>query len=406
MALGVDPVEEAHRVLFVGDSPVDEGAAAALGCAFAWASDTTALHEVLRTAFLAAGASPIDAALALVAPRDADAEAAAIAHQASLLKPAGALGLLESIGIQLAAIGGQTPPEVPHRAVVGVFGADHGVHDEGVSPWPQIVTAQMAAAVAGGGAAVSVLARLHGATVRMVDVGIATPTDHVAGIEQWTFRDGTANLAAGPAMSRVDALAAMSVGALVAMETIDAGADIVCTGDLGIANTTASAALIAALTRSDAAAVTGRGTGIDDATLSLKTDVVAAAVERVVNRNPSLDPLVVLEEVGGLEHAAIAGFIIGAASARVPVVLDGVIAVSAALVAVGLSPTVRDSLIGGHRSAEPGATIALAHLGIEPLVDLGMRLGEGTGAVSALPLIRSAAAIMAEMATFESAGLA
>ncbi len=404
-------VGDVSRVLFVGDRDVDRGAADAVGCAFALVSRDEPLHETLRRALVAAGASPVAAAAALVGPLDEAARRDADERQLRLTKPAGALGRLETLGSQLAAIAGVVPPPVPEPVAIGVFAGDHGVLDEGVTPWPREVTAQMVANVAGGGAAVSVLARQIGATVTTVAVGVATPWPDDVGVLDRTVRAGTANLAAEPAMTRVEARRALDVGAEVAADLVAGGARALVTGDMGIGNTTPSAALISVLTGRSADAVTGRGTGVDDATLALKVAVVERAVTRArrdagdVAVDEAVDPVVALAEVGGLEHAAIAGFILGGAAARVPVIVDGVIAVSALLVAHVVNPAVLGYVVAGHRSVEPGATQGLDHLGMEPVLDLGLRLGEGTGAVLAAPVVAAAARILGEMATFDEAGV-
>lgn len=347
--------------------------------------------------------------LGAVRPVAAELLAAAEAHHDRLTKPRGSLGRLETLGAQLCAIGRVVPPAVPQRPAVAVFAGDHGVLAEGVSPWPQEVTAQMVANFCLGGAAINVLARRVGATTTVVDVGVATALP--PGIEQhpalWSrrVRGGTDNLAVGPAMSAADALAALAVGAEVADALVTDGADLLVGGDMGIGNTTASAALVALFTGTEAAAVTGRGTGIDDATWQRKAAVVAAAVARATQAVPDLDPLRLLAEVGGLEIAALCGFYLGGAAASVPVVVDGVIALAAACAAVALCPAAAGYLVAGHRSTEPGATAALAWLGLEPLLELGLRLGEGSGAALAVPLVQAAAAIMAEMATFDAAGV-
>jgi nicotinate-nucleotide--dimethylbenzimidazole phosphoribosyltransferase len=320
-----------------------------------------------------------------------------------LTKPRGALGALESAGIKLAGIAGECPPPMPWPAAVAVFAADHGVHAEGVSPWPQEVTAQMVFNFLDGGAAVNVFAGHVGADVLVVDVGIATPVEPGLGLVQLAVRRGTGNIALEPAMTTDQARRTIEVGITVAHRLIDDGVRCLLTGDMGIANTTASAALIAVFTGREAAAVTGRGTGIDDATYALKIDVVRRALA-LHSPVPSA-PLDVLAAVGGLEHAAIAGLILAAAARRVPVVLDGVIAGSAALVAQALAPASIDFCFAGHRSTEPGHAVALAKLGLEPFIDLGLRLGEGTGAVLALPVLQCAARALREMATFDSAGV-
>ncbi len=334
-------------------------------------------------------------------PLDAAAGAEAGERHDRLAKPRAALGRLEDVGIRLAAIAGACPPPVPEPAVVAVFAGDHGVLAEGVTPWPQEVTAQMVAAFCAGGAAVNVLARHAGAQVVVVDVGVVADLAPAPGLLLRKVRHGTANLAAGPAMTVEEATQALDAGAAVADEAVAGGARCLVTGDMGIGNTTASAALIAAFTGRPAAEVTGRGTGIDDLTLRRKTRVVETAVARTVGA----DPLEVLAEVGGLEIAALAGFVVAGAAARVPVVVDGVIALAGLLVAAALAPGCVDYCFAGHRSTEPGATVALEHLGLTPLLDLGMRLGEGTGAVLAVPLVQAAAKVLREMATLDSAGV-
>jgi len=349
--------------------------------------------------------SAFDGAVTAITPPDDAAATAALEHLDRLTKPPGSLGRLERVAVQLAAIAGASPPPVPAPAAVAVFAADHGVWAEGVTPWPQEVTAQMVANFCAGGAAINVLARQVGATVVVVDVGVAGPVgDGAAGgprLIRARVAPGTANLAAGPAMTPGQAGQALDVGAAVAADLAAGGAGCLVTGDMGIANTTASAAVIAALTGRPAAEVTGRGTGIDDARLAVKVGVVSRAVGRLGGR----DPLTVLTEVGGLEIAALAGFIVGAAAARRPVIVDGVIAAAGLLVAAGLAPGVLPYAIAGHRSAEPGATAALEHLGLDPLLDLELRLGEGSGACLAVPIVEAAARILGEMATFDSAGV-
>jgi nicotinate-nucleotide--dimethylbenzimidazole phosphoribosyltransferase len=334
-------------------------------------------------------------------PLDAGAGAEAAALHDRLAQPRGALGRLETLGVRLAAIAGACPPPVPEPVVVAVFAGDHGVLVEGVTPWPQEVTAQMVAAFCAGGAAVNVLARHAGAEVLVVDVGVASDLPPAPGLLIRKVRHGTANLLWSRAMSVDEARQALDAGASVAAEAVAGGARCLVTGDMGIGNTTASAALIAALTGRPPADVTGRGTGIDDPTFIRKILVVEAAAARV----RGLAPLDILASVGGLEIAAIAGFIVAGAAARVPVVVDGVIALAGLLVAGALAPTAVDYCIAGHRSTEPGATAALDHLGLDPLLDLGMRLGEGTGAVLAVPLVQAAAKILGEMATLDSAGV-
>jgi nicotinate-nucleotide--dimethylbenzimidazole phosphoribosyltransferase len=340
---------------------------------------------------------------ASVVPPSSDAARQARDRHASLTKPRGSLGGLEELGIRLAGMCAQCPPRLPEPVAVAVFAGDHGVHAEGVSPWPQEVTAQMVRNFLSGGAAINVLARQCGAEVLVVDVGVASALGAARGLLDRRVRAGTADMTSGPAMSLLEAQRAVEVGIEVAADLVGQGNGLLVAGDMGIANTTPAAALIAVFCRREVAEVTGRGTGIDDATFDHKVAVIEAALSR---HEPSADrPLEALAAVGGFEHAAIAGFLIGAAARRTPVLVDGVISCSAALVAHALCPDAVGYWIAGHRSSEPGAGIALAALGLDPLVDLGLRLGEGSGAVVAVPLVQSAARILREMATFDSAGI-
>jgi nicotinate-nucleotide--dimethylbenzimidazole phosphoribosyltransferase len=341
--------------------------------------------------------------LGAIAPLDAAAVDAARQRQASLTKPPGSLGVLEDVSVQLAGLSGQCPPPMPQPATVAVFAADHGVHAQGVTAWPQEVTAQMVANFVAGGAVINALARQTGAEVVVVDVGVATQLDPADGLLLRKVRAGTRDMTREPAMSRDEAEQAIEIGIAVARELVEAGSRCLLTGDMGIANTTASAALIAALTGAAAATVTGRGTGVSDDMLAHKVEVVQRAL--ALHQPDRGDPLALLAAVGGLEHAALAGFVLGAAAERVPVVLDGVIACSAALVAQALAPDCTAALIAGHRSVEPGASIALDAMGLTPLVELDLRLGEGSGAALALPLVQSAARVLREVATFDSAGV-
>jgi nicotinate-nucleotide--dimethylbenzimidazole phosphoribosyltransferase len=333
---------------------------------------------------------------------DEEAMAAARSLHGRLTKPAGSLGTLEDLSVRLAGLARACPPPLPTPAAVAIFAGDHGVHAQGVTPWPQEVTVQMVLNFLSGGAVINAFARETGADVHVVDVGIAAALDPAPGLISAKVRPGTADLATGPAMTAAEAQTAIETGLRVAAQLIDGGAKILVAGDMGIANTTPAAALIAALTGRDAAEVTGRGTGIDDHTFERKIAVVRAALRRLP---PDADVLHVVAEVGGLEHAAIAGFMLGAAAHGVPLVVDGVNAAAGALIAAALHPDVVGALIAGHRSVEPGASVALAHLGLEPLIDLGMRLGEGTGAVLALPIVSGAVRVLHEVATFDSAGV-
>jgi nicotinate-nucleotide--dimethylbenzimidazole phosphoribosyltransferase len=347
----------------------------------------------------------LGATAAAVIPRDAGAERAARERLDQMTKPPGSLGVLEDVAAQLAGIAGSCPAPLPTPAAVAVFAADHGVHAQGVTPWPQEVTAQMVATFVAGGAVVNAFAAEVGATVLVVDVGVAGLLCPADGLLDRKVRAGTSDLAVGPAMTVDEARRAVEVGIEVAT-SLASGSGCLITGDMGIANTTASAALVCAFTGASPAAATGRGTGVDDPTLARKVAVVERAVGRLPGR-PSTpeDALAVLADVGGLEHAALAGFIIGAAAARIPVLLDGVIAGSAALVAAALCPASLDYVVAGHRSVEPGHRIALAHLGLSPLLGLDLRLGEGTGALLALPLVTAAARALRDVATFDSAGV-
>jgi nicotinate-nucleotide--dimethylbenzimidazole phosphoribosyltransferase len=322
-----------------------------------------------------------------------------------MTKPPGSLGVLEDVAAQLAGIAGACPAPLPTPAAVAIFAGDHGVHAQGVTPWPQEVTAQMVANFVAGGAVVNAFAAEVGATVLVVDVGVAATLTPAEGLLDRKVRPGTADLAKGPAMTLDEARRAVEVGIGVAT-SLAPGSGSLITGDMGIANTTPSAALVCAFTGASAAAATGRGTGVDDLTLARKIDVVERAVGRLA-APPSFPEaaLAALAEVGGLEHAALAGFVLGAAVSGTPVLLDGVVAGSAALVAAALCPAALDYVLAGHRSVEPGHEIALAHLGLRPLLGLDLRLGEGTGALLALPLVTGAARALRDVATFDSAGV-
>lgn len=340
---------------------------------------------------------------AAVHPLDAAAVAQARERQEALTKPSGSLGQLEAVSVQLAGVAGECPPPLPEPAVVAVFAADHGVHAQGVTPWPQEVTAQMVANFLASGAVVNAIAAQAGAEVCVVDVGVAADLPAAPGLLPRKIRPGTADMTTGPAMSRAEAERAVEVGIETARDLVAAGNRCLLTGDMGIANTTASAALIAVFAGADPEQVTGRGTGIDDETWQRKVGVVRRALAR--HTPDPADPLRVLAAVGGLEHAALAGFMLGGAALRVPVLLDGVIACAAALAARALAPDVTACLIAGHLSSEPGARRALDALGLRPLLDLDLRLGEGSGAALALPLVGAAARVLREVATFDSAGV-
>jgi nicotinate-nucleotide--dimethylbenzimidazole phosphoribosyltransferase len=394
--LGVDP----RTTLYVGDRRSDAVAAQAAGVHFV--AVDAGLDDALDRVRAVTGRGAFATAARAVRPIDKDATEAARTRHGRLTKPPGSLGQLEDLGVQLAGIAGVCPPPLPAPAAIAVFAGDHGVAAAGVTSWPSTVTAQMLANFAAGGAAINAIARQAGATLRVVDVGVATDVSHLDGIDHRNVRRGTADLSRARAMTVADAITALDVGVEVATELVRDGARLLVTGDMGIGNTTPSAALIAAFTARPAAEVTGRGTGIDDAMLARKTGIVAEAVART---DGFLDPISVLAEVGGLEIAALAGFVVGGAAKGVPVLVDGVIACAALLVADALVPGVRDRCIAGHRSREPGAGVALDHLGLEPVLTLDLRLGEGSGAALAIPIVQSAVRVLVEMATFEDAGI-
>jgi len=371
----------------------------------------------------------VDATIAAIGPPDEVAMAAARGLHARLTKPAGSLGALEELSVRLAGLAGVCPPPLPEPAAVAVFAADHGVHAQGVTPWPQEVTAQMVTNFLAGGAVVNAFARQTGASVTVVDVGVATalpelpapapapaaapaaapaPAPDLVGagaprLVSANVRAGSRDMTVQPALTRDEVRSAIEVGIRIADELIGAGAGILLTGDMGIANTTPAAALIAAFTGADPAEVTGRGAGVDDFTYTRKVAVVRAALAR--HAPDPAEPIGVLAAVGGLEHAALAGFILGGAARRTPVLLDGVSAVAAALAAVALAPDAVGALVAGHRSAEPGATVGLRRLGLPPMIDLGLRLGEGTGALLAFPVVAGAVRVLHEVATFDAAGV-
>ncbi|MFF1645864.1 nicotinate-nucleotide--dimethylbenzimidazole phosphoribosyltransferase [Streptomyces sp. NPDC058240] len=338
-----------------------------------------------------------------IRPLDAKALGEAWERQKRMTKPAGALGMLEIISAQLSGLSRMCPPPIPEPAAVAIFAGDHGVHAQGVTAWPQEVTGQMVANFLGGGAVCNAFAAQVGAEVCVVDVGVAMELPATPGLLPRKVRAGTADFTTGPALTREEVLAAIEVGIETARDLVAAGNKGLLTGEMGIANTTASAALICVYTGMDPAEVTGRGTGINDEMHARKVDVVRRALE--LHQPDAADPIGVLAAVGGLEHAAMAGFLLGGASLRTPVILDGVSAGAAALVARAIAPEALAACIAGHRSAEPGHVAALNKLGLRPLVDLDLRLGEGTGALLALPIVQSAARAMHEVATFDSAGV-
>ncbi len=339
-----------------------------------------------------------------IRPLDEAAAARARERHLTLAKPPGSLGDLEELGARLSGMAGEVPPPVPESPAVVICAGDHGVLARGVSPWPREVTVAMVENFCAGGAAANVLARTVGARVSVLDVGVANELERHPLLRMAKKRAGTDDLSRGPAMSREDAARAVMSGAGIAEELIESGVDLLVTGDMGIANTTPAAALVSAFTGHPPETVTGRGTGIEDETFGLKIRVVEEALK--LHEPDPADPLGTLAALGGLEHAAIVGLVLMGAVYRIPVVLDGVVSDSAALVACALAPDCVGYLIAGHLSTEPGAMVALEHLGLEPVLDLRMRLGEGTGGLLAVPVVQAAARVLGEMATFEEAGIA
>ncbi len=320
----------------------------------------------------------------------------------SKTKPRRSLGRLEDLACRVAAIRGTPRPALPVKAIV-VMGADHGVAEEGVSAYPQAVTRQMLLNFAAGGAAINVLARHAGAQVVVVDMGVREPLPAGLNIRVQRIGAGTRNFTHGPAMSRAQAIDAVETGIRLAHALVADGVTLLGTGEMGIANTTAASAIAAVFTGATPEAVTGRGTGIDDSGWRRKIDVLRRALS--VNHPDPGDPLDVLAKVGGFEIGGLAGVVLGGASRRVPVVVDGFIAGVAALLAVRLAPAVTDYLVAAHQSLEIGHRLVLAALGLRPLLDLELRLGEGTGAALAMSLVDAALRVLHEMATFDGAGV-
>jgi nicotinate-nucleotide--dimethylbenzimidazole phosphoribosyltransferase len=352
----------------------------------------------------------LDGVTGRIGPLDQGAMAAATARLDRLTKPPGSLGRLEVLATHLAGITGQELPRADHPAVV-VFAADHGVTAQGVSAYPSDVTAQMVANFAGGGAAINVLAGLIGARVLVVDVGVAGPipgadrpaSPRGARIVSARVAEGTRDMTREAAMTVDEARSAIDIGRRVVAELIAEGVDLIAVGEMGIGNTTAASALAAVMTGRPPADMTGRGTGLDDPAVRHKVSVIEQTLE--LHQPDPANPVGALAAVGGLEIAALVGSILSAAESHVPVLLDGFITGSAALVAARLAPALPARLIASHRSSEPGHRIVLERLGLVPLLDLELRLGEGSGAALAIPLVRAATAILAEMATFDDAGV-
>jgi nicotinate-nucleotide--dimethylbenzimidazole phosphoribosyltransferase len=338
-----------------------------------------------------------------VAPPDSEAAAAARARHDRLTKPPGSLGRLEDLSVWVASCQGACPPRQFQRPRVVVFAGDHGVTAAKVSAYPAEVTAQMVANFAAGGAAINVLAEAAGATVRVLDIAVDSPEPLSPSIGAHKVCRGSGNIAVEDAMTEEQTLTAIDAGRRIADEEVDAGTDLLIAGDMGIGNTTAATTLVAALTDSEPVAVVGRGTGVDDAGWARKTAAVRDALYR--SRRSAADPVALLRICGGADLAAMAGFCAQAAVRRTPLLLDGMVVTAAALVAEKLAPGARHWWQAGHLSTEPAHTVALRRLALEPIVDMRMRLGEGTGAAVALPVVRAAVAALASMATFDEAGI-
>ncbi|BBZ13418.1 nicotinate-nucleotide--dimethylbenzimidazole phosphoribosyltransferase [Mycobacterium branderi] len=337
-----------------------------------------------------------------VSPPDAATAAAARARQDTLTKPTGALGRLEDLSVWVASCQGHCPPKQFERPRVVVFAGDHGVARTGVSAYPPEVTAQMVANIESGGAAINAMADVAGATVRVADIAVdAEPMAEHIGAHK--VRRGSGNLAIEDALTDAETGAAIDAGRRIADDEVDAGADLLIAGDMGIGNTTAATVLVAALTGAEPVAAVGYGTGIDDAGWMRKTAAVRDALFRA--RAVKSDPIGLLRCCGGADLAAIAGFCAQAAVRRTPLLLDGLAVTAAALIAERLAPGARQWWQAAHRSPEPAHTLALVALELDPILDLRMRLGEGTGATLALPVLRAAVAALSSMSTFAAAGV-
>ena len=348
--------------------------------------------------------NPVTLAQAIerIRPADADAMSRAEARQQNLTKPPGSLGRLEEVSIRVAGIFGAERPSIGGKAVI-IAAGDHGVVAQGVTGYPQEVTAQMVLNFLAGGAAISVISRRLGIRQVIVDAGVAADLPDNPELRSLKIGRGTADISQGPAMSREQAIQCLEAGINLAVEVIESGVDLLATGDMGIGNTTASSAITAAVTGRPPEETTGEGTGRTPEEMQHKIGVVRTALE--VNAPDPNDGLELLMKVGGFEIGVLAGVILGAAMMRKPVVVDGFISGAAALVANAVCPAARDYMLPSHVSAERGHRAALAGLGLTPLLDLGMRLGEGTGAALAMPIVEVAAATLSEMATFAEAGV-
>lgn len=344
----------------------------------------------------------LEEAIAGIKPADGAAIRRAKARQKQLTKPPGSLGRLEALSVQLAGIFGTERPEPKGKTVI-VAAGDHGVVAQGVTGYPQEVTAQMVLNFLGGGAAINVMARKAGVKLMIVDAGVATSLPEHPSLQVVGVGRGTADITQGPAMTREQAIQCVNAGIGLALDAVEAGADILGTGDMGIGNTTASSAIVAALTGRPPVDTTGRGTGRTTEEMKHKVACVERAL--MMNQPDSSDGLDVLSKVGGFEIGVLAGVALGGALVKRAVVLDGFISGVAGMIALSLCPDVHGYLIASHRSAEKGHTIALSHMELKPVLDLGLRLGEGTGGVLAMGIVEAAAACLSDMATFAEAGV-
>ncbi|MBH0121747.1 nicotinate-nucleotide--dimethylbenzimidazole phosphoribosyltransferase [Rhodococcus sp. HM1] len=343
----------------------------------------------------------LDATFPPVVSPDREIRRRADARQLALTKPAGSLGRLEDLGCWIASCQGEVPPHPFRRPRVVVFAGDHGITRHGVSAYPAEVTAQMVANFVAGGAAVNILATVAGAGVRVVDIAVDSDTD--PSVSEFKIRRSSGSIDREDALTEDETIRAIAAGRAIADREIDEGADLLIAGDMGIGNTTPATVLIATLTNTEPVAAVGRGTGIDDAGWMRKVTAIRDAMRRA--RPHTRNPIALLRTAGGADFAAMAGYLAQASVRRTPVLLDGVVVTAAAMVAEELAPGARDWWAAGHRSAEPSHAIALRHLNLEPIVDLGMRLGEGSGAVTALPVLQGAVTVLAQMATFDEAGI-
>ena len=344
----------------------------------------------------------IDRTVNKIIPLDQSAMDAARARQDQLTKPLGSLGRLEELSIRLAGIFGVATPRISKKTVILAAG-DHGVVAEGISAYPQDVTPAMVMNFLGGGAAINVLAGHAGANIVVIDAGVAADLPEHPQLRSAKMGRGTENIAVGPAMTREQAIQCLELGIETAREQIAAGADLLSCGDMGIGNTTPSSAITSVITGAATDITTGRGTGLDDAGLAHKSTIVQRAID--VNKPEPKDGLDVLMKVGGFEIGVLAGVYLGAAAGKRPVVVDGFISGAAALIAYAIAPNAAQSFIASHQSVEPGHRISLSHMGLEPLLELGMRLGEGSGAALAIPIVEAAAKCLSDMTTFAEAGV-